>query len=135
MQLVRAHQNSNACILGILITAGLFILPYVFGGELWRNRIRSFGASFSQCFHWLFRYAVGFVTPSILESMDKWVSFIFFGSWCTAARVCVFFFVPETSGLGVEEIDYLFEDPRYAAYKLTRNPATAQPEDPNDSSS
>ncbi|KAG7141684.1 quinate permease like protein [Verticillium longisporum] len=30
---------------------GLFILPYVFGGELWPNRIRSFGRALGQTFH------------------------------------------------------------------------------------
>ena len=30
---------------------GLFILPYVFGGELWPNQIRSLGGAISQCFH------------------------------------------------------------------------------------
>lgn len=30
---------------------GLYTLPYLFGAELWPNRIRSFGGAISQCFH------------------------------------------------------------------------------------
>jgi hypothetical protein len=39
---------------------GLLTLPYVFGGELWPNHLRSFGGALSQTFHWLFIYAMKF---------------------------------------------------------------------------
>ncbi|KAH8174180.1 sugar transporter domain-containing protein [Sarocladium implicatum] len=128
----KAHQDgpvstgaSQAALAAVFIHAfgfsvGLLILPYIFGGELFPNRIRSFAASFSQCFHWLFRYAIGFAVPSILESMHQWGAFVFFGGWCFVAFVYTFFFVPETSALEVEELSALFEGPWYNAYKLTR---------------
>jgi hypothetical protein len=47
---------SDAAIAIIYIHAfgwavGLYTLPYLFGAELWPNRIRSFGGAVSQCFH------------------------------------------------------------------------------------
>jgi MFS family permease len=38
-------------VMFLTLFQGLFVLPYVFGGELWPNRIRSFGGAISQCFH------------------------------------------------------------------------------------
>lgn len=90
---------------------GLLTLPYVFGGELWPNRIRSFGAAVSQSFHWLFHYAMTFALPSLLSHTHDWGAFVFFASWCFAALLYVFLLVPEIAGLSVEEIEEVFRGP------------------------
>ncbi|KAL3456165.1 general substrate transporter [Aspergillus heterothallicus] len=109
---------SDAAIAAIFIHAlgwaiGLYSLPYLFGAELWPNRIRSFGGALSQCFHWLFYFAITKATPSLLEGMDQWGAFVLFAVFCAIAFVYAFFFVPETSGLSLEEIDRIFERPIY----------------------
>ncbi|KAM5345047.1 hypothetical protein ACJ41O_010909 [Fusarium nematophilum] len=116
---------SDAAIAIIYIHAlgwavGLYTLPYLFGAELWPNRIRSFGGALSQCFHWLFYFAITKATPSILESMDRWGAFLFFVVWCIVAFLYTLFFVPETSGLGLEEMDAIFERPMYKMRQATR---------------
>lgn len=113
---------SDAAIGAIYIHAfgwavGLYSLPYLFGAELWPNRIRSFGGALSQCFHWLFLFAITKATPSILTSMDKWGAFIFFATWCVIALVYVFIMVPETSGRTLESMDKLFEHRWYEMRK------------------
>lgn len=81
-------------------------MPYIFGAELWPNGIRSFGSALSQTFPWLFFFAILRATPSILSSMNNWGAFIFFAGWCLIiALVYVFFSVPETAGLSVEQLD------------------------------
>ncbi|KAI9151508.1 Quinate permease [Paramyrothecium foliicola] len=92
---------------------GLYTLPYLFGAELWPNRIRSFGGALSQCFHWLFYFAITKATPSILNSMAIWGAFVFFLAWCVVAFVYTLFLVPETRGLSLDEMDALFERPMY----------------------
>jgi hypothetical protein len=92
-------------------STGLLVLPYLFGAELWPNNIRSFGAALSQMFHWLFYFAVNKGVPSMLSSMDNWGTFLFFAGWCFIALIYVFVCVPETSGLSLEAIDFLFEGP------------------------
>lgn len=92
---------------------GLYTLPYLFGAELWPNKIRSFGGAISQCFHWLFYFAITKATPSLLSSMDTWGTFLFFTAWCAIALFYTFFFVPETSGLSVDAMDEIFERPIY----------------------
>lgn len=108
---------------GKLLTwaTGLLTLPYVFGGELWPNRLRSFGGALSQTFHWLFIYAMKFSVPSLLSSTDNWGAFIFFAAWCVLALVYVFFVVPEVAGLNVEEIEEVFQGNWFNAYKTVKS--------------
>ena len=113
---------SDAAIAAIYVHAfgwavGLYSLPYLFGAELWPNRIRSFGGALSQCFHWLFLFAITKATPSILSSMDRWGAFIFFAAWCFVALIYVFLMVPETSGRTLESMDKLFEHRWYEMRK------------------
>jgi hypothetical protein len=93
----------------------------VFVGEIWPNRIRSFGAALTQTFHWLFYYGMSFATPQILSSMNNWGAFIFFASWCFIALIYVFLMVPEVAGLSMEEMDDLFKGPWFNAYKRSMN--------------
>ncbi|KAI0016590.1 putative sugar transporter [Xylariomycetidae sp. FL0641] len=104
---------SKAAIAAILIHAfgyavGLLILPYVFGAELWPNRIRSFGATFAQCFHWLFFYGINAGTPSLLTRTNNWGSFPLLRSLI--------------AGLSVEEIDGLFKGSWFNAWKRAKKP-------------
>lgn len=96
-------------------------MPYVFGGELWPNRIRSFGGALSQTFHWLFIYAMKFSVPSLLTATDDWGAFIFFAAWCIIAGIYVFFVVPEVAGLSVEEIEEVFKGSWFNAYKRSKH--------------
>ncbi len=99
---------------------GLFVLPYVFGGELWPNRIRSFGSAISQSWHWLFHYAMTSAAPSLLESFDNWGAFVFYAAWCAIALLYVFLFVPEIATLSLEEIDDMFKGSWFKAYRSTQ---------------
>lgn len=105
------------------IQSGLLILPYLFGGELWPNRIRSFGSAFCQMFHWLFFYGLNSGIPSLLANTNDWGAFVFFAAFNCIAIAYVFFMVPEIAGLGVEEIDSLFCGPWFNAYKRSRDPS------------
>ncbi|RDW61110.1 uncharacterized protein DSM5745_10608 [Aspergillus mulundensis] len=124
------HSASTGAIAFIFIhglgyVVGLYILPYVFGGELWPNRIRSFGSAIAQCFHWLFMFAMSYGTPSLLARTNNWGAFIFFGAWCFIALVFVYLMVPETSGLTVEELDDVFKGSWFnAARRQDKRPVT-----------
>ncbi|KAJ9620082.1 uncharacterized protein PV06_03947 [Exophiala oligosperma] len=119
---VAASQAATAFIFihGFGYAVGLLVLPYVFAGEIWPNRIRSFGGALTQCFHWLFYYGVSAGMPSLLSSMDNWGAFIFFGGWCFVSLIYVYLMVPEIAGLSVEEIDDLFRGPWFNAYKRSK---------------
>jgi hypothetical protein len=96
------------------------LLPYVFGGELWPNRIRSFGGALSQTFHWLFIYAMQYSMPSILSSFHQWGAFLFFAAWCLIAIIYTLLMVPEVAGLSVEEIEDIFSGSWFNAYQTSK---------------
>ncbi|KAH7129492.1 general substrate transporter [Dactylonectria estremocensis] len=134
-----ASQAAVAAIFihGFGYAVGLLVLPYVFGAELWPNSIRSFGSALSQAFHWLFYFGLNRATPNILESMDNWGAFIFYGAWCFVSLIYVFLAVPETAGLPVEHLDALFEGPWWqirSTAKKYRHTITAREVDPEDGS-
>lgn len=68
----------------------------------------------------LFFFAMNFALPSLLTATNNWGAFLFFAACCLIAIFYVFFMVPETSGLSVEELDALFEGSWFNAYKYTR---------------
>lgn len=122
----RDQSVATACEVYSLLTLfyclGLYILPYVFGSELWPNQIRSFGTALSQCFHWLFIFGMAYGAPSLLEETNNWGAFLFFASWCFLSLFYVFFLVPEIAGLTIEEIEHLFRGPWFNAYKRSKKP-------------
>ncbi|ATY65906.1 General substrate transporter [Cordyceps militaris] len=101
-------------------SVGLALVPYIFGSEIWPNRIRSFGGAMSQTFHWLFIYAMQYSMPSILSAFHQWGAFLFFGAWCVVAIIYTFLMVPEVSGLTVEEIEDTFKGSWFVAYQTSR---------------
>ncbi|KAJ5569879.1 uncharacterized protein N7459_009309 [Penicillium hispanicum] len=120
-----SHAASEAALAALFVHAlgysvGLLTLPYVFGGELWPNRIRSFGAALSQTFHWIFHYAMTFAFASLLERTHDWGAFVFFAAWCAGALVYVYLLVPEIAGASVEEIDRIFKGPWIVAHGRSR---------------
>ncbi|KAI9926523.1 hypothetical protein MW887_004291 [Aspergillus wentii] len=125
------RSASEAALAAIFIHAlgysvGLLTLPYVFGGELWPNRIRSFGAAVSQTFHWLFHYAMTFALPSLLSRTNNWGAFVFFAAWCATAILYVYLLVPEIAGLSVEEIDAIFRGPWIMARRRKTIPSVLE---------
>lgn len=63
---------------------------------------------------------MNFALPSLLDATNNWGAFLFFAACCLLAQVYVFFMVPETSGLSVEELDEVFSGPWFNAYKYSR---------------
>ncbi|TPX09911.1 uncharacterized protein E0L32_008933 [Thyridium curvatum] len=117
-----SQSSSQAALAAIFLhgfgyAVGLLVLPYVFGAELWPNNIRSFGAAFSQAFHWIFFFGVNKGVPSLLIQTHNWGAFLFFAGWCFISLFYVFFCVPETAGLSMEKIDKLFEGRWWDAHR------------------
>ncbi|OAR02105.1 hypothetical protein LLEC1_05475 [Akanthomyces lecanii] len=111
---------SQGAIAAIFVQAfgysvGLLTLPLVISGELWPNRIRSFGNALAQFVHRLFIYVIAFAMPSLLKETHNWGAFMFFGAWCGIAVIYVYLIVPEIAGLSVEEMDAVFTGPWLAA--------------------
>ena len=58
--------------------------------------------------------------PSLLKDTNNWGAFIFFAAWCFIALLYVYFMVPETSGLSVEDMDAIFKGSWFNAAKRSK---------------
>ena len=58
---------------------------------------------------WLFNFVITEITPNAVNHIG-WRTFLMFGFFCLGMGVFVFFFIRETKGRSLEEMDILFGD-------------------------
>ena len=102
------------------LTIKFFFSNRVVIGEIFPLPIRAKGVALSTASNWLWNFVIGFVTPYIVDpdsgNLGAKVFFIW-GSTCTLCFLFVYFFVPETKGLSLEQVDKMMEQstPRTSA--------------------
>ncbi|KAI5244571.1 general substrate transporter [Aureobasidium subglaciale] len=82
---------------------------WVLVAEVFPLGVRAKGISIGASSNWLNNFAIGQATPDMVASMN-YGTFIFFGLICFLAAAFIFFMVPETKGLTLEEMDEVFGD-------------------------
>jgi MFS transporter, SP family, xylose:H+ symportor len=80
-------------------------LTWVLIAEIFPNRLRSLGVSAAVSALWISSFALTYSFPFINRAMGSAGSFFIYGAICLAGAVFVFFFVPETKGRTLEEIE------------------------------
>lgn len=91
-------------IFAITWAPGVFVVV----SETYPLRIRSKGMAIATAANWLWGFLIALLTPIIIDHIRFAYGFFFFG--CTiAACLFVFFMVPETEGLVLEQVDKLYE--------------------------
>ncbi|KAH4967231.1 hypothetical protein HBI78_080230 [Parastagonospora nodorum] len=93
---------------------------WVLIGEIFPLPIRSKGVALSTASNWFWNFIIGFITPYLMNPDQgnlKTKVFFIWGSTCTACVLFAFFFVPETKGLSLEQVDRMLEEttPRNSA--------------------
>ena len=59
--------------------------------------------------NWGNNFIIGLITPPMIQSLG-FGTYIFFGAFCIIALVWVYFFIPETNGRTLEQMDFVFKD-------------------------
>ena len=80
-------------------------LTWVLIAEIFPNRVRSLGVSAAVSALWISSFALTYSFPFISRSLGSGGSFFTYGVICLIGAVFVFFFVPETKGSTLEEIE------------------------------
>ncbi|CAA7267023.1 unnamed protein product [Cyclocybe aegerita] len=80
---------------------------WILVAEIWPLSVRGKGLSIAASSNWMNNFIVGQVTPSMLKHIT-YGTFIFFGAFSLLGGLFVIFFVPETKGLTLEEMDEVF---------------------------
>ena len=82
---------------------------WVLVSEVFPLGVRAKGISIGGSSNWLNNFAIGQATPDMVAAMS-YGTFIFFGVVCFLAAGFVWWFVPETKNLTLEEMDEIFGD-------------------------
>jgi len=75
--------------------------------EIWPMSNRPYGIALGASSNWMNNFIVGQVTPDMLTSM-RYGTYIFFGLITLGGAFFIYFFVPETKNLSLEEMDLVF---------------------------
>jgi len=82
-------------------------IPWVYLSEIFPTRLRSYGVGMGAATQWLFNFVITEITPRAVNHIG-WRTFLMFGIFCGSMGVFVFFFIRETKGKTLEEMDVLF---------------------------
>ncbi|CAH0050961.1 unnamed protein product [Clonostachys solani] len=79
-------------------------VPWAYMGEIFPNRIREAGIAIGTSTQWLFNCVFSLATPYAVKNLG-WKTFLMFGIFNYALVVFVFFFIKETKGKSLEEME------------------------------
>lgn len=82
---------------------------WVIISEIFPLSVRGKGMSIAASSNWMNNFIVGQVTPNMIDHLS-YGTFIFFGLFSFLGGLFVLFFVPETKGYSLEEMDVVFGD-------------------------
>ncbi|KAK4054712.1 hypothetical protein OIV83_000636 [Microbotryomycetes sp. JL201] len=107
--------SSYAAIVFIFLYAVAFCfsyagVPWVYCSEIFPLRIRSFNVSITTTTHWAFNLMLGKSVPYMIANLGYGTWYLF-ASCLTVSSVWLYFCVPETRGVPLEEMDQLFGGP------------------------
>lgn len=82
-------------------------IPWVYLSEIFPTRLRAYGVGMGASTQWLFNFVITEITPHAVHNIG-WRVFLMFGIFCLANGLFAFFFIRETKGKSLEEMDILF---------------------------
>jgi sugar porter (SP) family MFS transporter len=114
---VSAQQSLIAfvCIYIFFFAASWGPCAWVITGELYPLGIRAKAMSMSTASNWLWNWGIAYATPYLVKTgpgnagLGVKVFFIW-GSTCAGCLIFTYFFIPETKGLSLEQVDELYND-------------------------
>lgn len=92
--------------------------PWVINSEIFSQEIRTFTQAVNASSNWFWAFIWGRFTGQAFEATQYGLFFLF-ASCMFVFPFVIFFFYPETKGVPLEAIDYLFEVPAWKAHKYT----------------
>ncbi|GAA5845743.1 hypothetical protein JCM11251_007295 [Rhodosporidiobolus azoricus] len=117
-QAVVSHSTKmggNAAIAFLFIFAIFYCcgwngLAWVICAEIYPTRIRAICAAWTAAWQWVFQFIIARETPDMAANMGHagWGMFLMFTLFNLASAVFTYFFIPETKGRSLEEMDVLF---------------------------
>ncbi|CAL9735873.1 high-affinity hexose transporter Hxt6p [Monosporozyma servazzii] len=82
-------------------------IPFVVNSETFPLRVKSKCMAVAQGCNWMWGFLISFFTPFITGAIDFYYGYVFMGCLCFSFFY-VFFFIPETKGLSLEEVNTMW---------------------------
>lgn len=110
---VTAGPGGTAAIVMMYVWIASFIAawsggPFVVGGEVFDQNIRSFCQAINAAVSWVPIFVMSRYTTNMIAAMHYGIYFLF-ASLAVLSVPFVFFFIPETKGIALEDMDKLFD--------------------------
>jgi len=86
-------------------------VPFTYSAEVYPLYIRELGMSLATATLWTFNFIVSLTFPALLRAFTPTGAFGWYAGWCAVLWVLVLFFLPETKGYTLEELDQVFSVP------------------------
>ncbi|KAJ7667077.1 monosaccharide importer [Mycena rosella] len=117
-------------------------VAWVITGEIFPLNIRAKGMSLAVASNWLWNFGIGYATPYLVDTSTAGQPngvataalhvkvFFIWGSTCAGCLIFTYFFIPETKGLSLEQIDLLYKESTSAFFFLripSSSPALTAP--------
>ena len=84
-------------------------IPWAMPAEIFPASLRAKGVAYSTMSNWFNNFIIGLITPPLVQNTG-FGTYVFFCSFSLLALIWVWFFVPETNGRTLEEMDHVFHD-------------------------
>ncbi|KAJ7717619.1 monosaccharide importer [Mycena maculata] len=97
-------------------------VAWVITGEIFSLNLRAKSMSLAVASNWLWNFGIGYATPYLVDKSTKGQPngvataslgvkvFFVWGSTCVGCLIFTYFFIPETKGLSLEQIDLLYKN-------------------------
>ncbi|EHL00298.1 putative metabolite transport protein ywtG [Glarea lozoyensis 74030] len=95
-------------IFGIFYSPGPGPVPFTYSAEAYPLYIRPLGMSCATATTWFFNFVLSITWPSLLKAFKPQGAFSWYACWNIIGFLGVLFFVPETKGRSLEELDQVF---------------------------
>lgn len=92
----------------LLYSPGLGPVPFTYSAEAFPLHIRALGMASATAVTWALNFLISFSWPKMVEVMTPTGGFYWYAGWNVVGFVFVYFFVPETKGRTLEELDGVF---------------------------
>lgn len=89
-------------------TLGLLTIPFSMIAEIYPQKIRGFASGITICAAYTMCFIIIKLYPLMVEHLGSIFTFIFFGSMSLVSIAYVYWFLPETNGKTLQEIEELF---------------------------
>lgn len=100
---------ASLCIFIILFSLGFGPIPWMMMGELFANDIKGVAGSAAGAFNWGLAFLITRTFPDMSKAIGQGETFWVFAGFCILGIVFTFFFVPETKGKSLADIQRMLD--------------------------